>query len=165
MSRPIDNDLSRLKTLCKAVYYILTILTAGLIVLIALMALAFIVETLEPGTITGGEDPVAMSTVAVMAFMFVIAAMIVVMLRNIAKSIYREYSPFTRTNVRRFELISIVCLLPIATIPLIYIDTSMTVIDIASIVIGSLLASATIYILALVFRYGSWLQKESDETL
>ena len=165
MSRPIDNDLSRLKSLCRAVYYILTLLTAGLIALIALMALAFIVEALEPGAITGGDAPVAMSAVAVMAFMLVIATLIVVMLRNIAKSIYREYSPFTRTNVRRFELISIVCLLPIAMIPLIYIDTPLTVTDMASIVIGSLLASATIYILALAFRYGSWLQKESDETL
>ena len=38
----MDNDLGRLKTLCRALYYILTLLTAGLIVLVALMLLVFL---------------------------------------------------------------------------------------------------------------------------
>lgn len=161
----MDNDLGRLKTLCRALYYILTLLTAGLIVLVALMLLVFVVEAADPGTITGGEDPVSISMVVAVTLMLVIATVIVIMLRNIAKSIYKEYSPFTRTNVRRFEFIALACLLTIVLVPLVNMDTPLTAADVAGFVIGAVLAAATFYILALVFRYGSWLQKESDETL
>lgn len=161
----MDNDLGRLKTLCRALYYILTPLTAGLIVLVALMLLVFVVEAADPGTITGSEDPVSISMVVAVTLMLVIATVIVIMLRNIAKSIYKEYSPFTRTNVRRFEFIALACLLTIVLVPLVNMDTPLTAADVAGFVIGAVLAAATFYILALVFRYGSWLQKESDETL
>ena len=161
----MDNDLGRLKTLCRGLYYILTLLTAGLIVLVALMLLVFVVEAADPGAVTDGEDPVSMSMVAAATLMLVIATIVVIMLRNIAKSIYKEYSPFTHTNVRRFEFISLACLLTIALVPLVHMDTPLTATDVAGFVIGAVLAAATFYILALVFRYGSWLQKESDETL
>lgn len=161
----MDNDLGRLKTLCRALYYILTLLTAGLIVLVALMLLVFVVEAANPGAVTAGEDPVSMSMVVAVTLMLVIATIVVIMLRNIAKSIYKEYSPFTHTNVRRFEFISLACLLTIALVPLVNMDTQLTAADVAGFIIGAVLAAATFYILALVFRYGSWLQKESDETL
>ena len=161
----MDNDLGRLKTLCRALYYILTLLTAGLIVLVAFMLLVFVVEAADPGAVTDGEDPVSMSMVTAATLMLVIATIVVIMLRNIAKSIYKEYSPFTHTNVRRFEFISLACLLTIALVPLVNMDTQLTAADVAGFIIGAVLAAATFYILALVFRYGSWLQKESDETL
>ena len=79
------------------------------------------------------------------------------------------YSPFTERNVRLITILSVIYLvMPVVlTVSLCTGESDWTLIAVAAAIIflPSLFVAALLYMLALVFRYGCWLQKESDETL
>ena len=161
--RIMDNDLGRLKTICRGLYYILMLFTAALIILVAMLALADVAIIVNPGL--GSEVGISAPQMTVVLIIFVFALAIVYVLQSITKSIYREYSPFTPANAKRFQTIAVLCLLALVCMPVMNVIEPLTASDVAIIILAMLLMSTTFYVLSLVFRYGSWLQKESDETL
>ena len=161
--RIMDNDLGRLKTICRVLYYILMLFTFALIILVAMLALADVAILVNPGL--GSEVGISAPQMTVVLIIFVFALAIVYVLQSITKSIYREYSPFTPANAKRFQTIAVLCLLALVCMPIVNVIEPLTASDVAIIILAMLLMSTTFYVLSLVFRYGSWLQKESDETL
>ena len=80
-------------------------------------------------------------------------------------SVYREYTPFTADNV---ELLKHACWIYLAAavlLPLLELATDGGISGAVFMFLGTLMVSTVMYCLALVFRYGGVLQKESDETL
>ena len=161
--RIMDNNLGRLKTICRVLYYILMLFTFALIILVAMLALADVAILVNPGL--GSEVGISAPQMTVVLIIFVFALAIVYVLQSITKSIYREYSPFTPANAKRFQTIAVLCLLALVCMPIVNVIEPLTASDVAIIILAMLLMSTTFYVLSLVFRYGSWLQKESDETL
>ena len=159
----MDNDLGRLKTICRVIYYILMLFTVALVILVAALALADVAILIHPEF--GSENGMTAPKVTVVLIIFVLALAIVYILSSITKSIYREYSPFTPANAKRFQTVAVLCLLALVCMPIMNAIERLTASDIAIIILSMLLMSTTFYVLSLVFRYGSWLQKESDETL
>lgn len=167
----MDRDLTRLKTLCRGLYYVLLLIAVVLLAVTVIVVAALVLVMVDPGLasdlelgIDEGNVPIAVGLMVVI-LAFVLVTVIVMM--SIAKSIYREYTPFTKTNVRRLEVLAMAfLLLPVPLAPLVYVLMGeLTAEDVILFSVGSVLTAAVFYCLALVFRYGSWLQKESDETL
>ena len=80
-------------------------------------------------------------------------------------SIYRDHSPFTNGNVVRLKSLGWTYLISSVFLALLDFVSNSSVSDALFLCLGSLLVSVVMYCLALVFRYGCLLQKESDETL
>lgn len=169
----MDRDLGRLKKMCGGLYYVLLIVSVAMVVLAVMMVATTCLILADPslGTdmeidadITAGS---AATAVALIAVLVLFCLVVVFELMSIAKSIYREYTPFTKRNVTRLETLALACLLlPVLLSPLMYVLTGdLTVSDVVVTCLGSVLTAAVFYCLALVFRYGCWLQRESDETL
>ena len=159
----MDNDLGRLKTICRVIYYILMLFTVALVILVAALALADVAILIHPEF--GSENGMTAPKVTVVLIIFVFALAIVYILSSITKSIYREYSPVWPAKAKRFQTVAELCLLALVYMPIMNAIERLTASDIAIIILSMLLMSTTFYVLSLVFRYGSWLQKESDETL
>lgn len=85
------------------------------------------------------------------------------------RSISREYSPFTARNTRRLTVLSAIYIVfpaPLTALMVSGVTDPGAALVIALIAFTPfLLIAATVYMLALVFRYGCFLQRESDETL
>ena len=100
--RIMDNDLGRLKTICRGLYYILMLFTAALIILVAMLALADVAIIVNPGL--GSEVGISAPQMTVVLIIFVFALAIVYVLQSITKSIYREYSPFSHSACASFSI-------------------------------------------------------------
>lgn len=174
----MNNDLSRLKILCRILFVVLILITAIVLISLVTMLACIAIEIVEPGAISsvinvpGGSGTTAshgqtLGILTMLTILVGLSAAMTVMLMNIARSISREYSPFTAKNVNRLEVVSLLYLAsPVAMAPLIYyvaggIDAGTVI----GLTLGSILIAAVFYCIALVFRYGAYLQKESDETL
>lgn len=165
----MENDLTRLKLLCRGLYYVLIAIAALMVLASAVLVVTVVVAYISPESmvVEGIDAGQAVMILAILAIMVVLALFVIVMLMNIARSIYREYSPFTPKNVRRLEVISLLYLvLPVVFLPLEYgVLGEVGVGDVLLAVFTGVISAAIFYCLALVFRYGAWLQNESDETL
>lgn len=169
----MDRDLGRLKRMCGGLYYVLLIVSVAMIIVAVMMVAALGLLIADPSLAADFELEVditsgsAATAVALVAVLVLFCLVVVFELMSIAKSIYREYTPFTKKNVTRLETLALVCLLlPVLLSPLMYVLTGdLTVSDVVITCLGSMITAAVFYCLALVFRYGCWLQKESDETL
>ncbi len=166
----MDNDLGRLKALCRGLFFVLLLLTVIIAMGICLLVSGAFIEIDSPGTVSGEAGLSGEEFIAVVGFgivVMVVSLVVLVMLMNIASAIYREYSPFTIKNVKRLEVIALTyLLLPVVISPMIYaVLGELTALEIILLSFSSVLMAAIFYCLSLVFRYGCWLQKESDETL
>lgn len=170
----MDSDLRRLKSICKWCNVgtkILSVITVMCMVATAILmvAVVFNPDILLEGSITidGVEGVLTESQFLIyttlLMFMLLVASAIVMTVGSIFKSICREYSPFIEENYRRFRRVAELVLLTLVFIPIrLTIGESV---DVLSEVISTLTVTVLIYVLALIFRYGQYLQKESDETL
>ena len=166
----MDKDLGRLKILCRGLFYVLLLLTVVISLTLCLVTLGAALEIVDPGQLSGEVGMPSGETLAMLGFVIIVLAVaivVLVMLMNIARSIYREYSPFTIKNVKRLEVIALAyLLLPVIIAPMMYaVLGGLGNLDVILLGVSSVLMAAIFYCLALVFRYGCLLQKESDETL
>lgn len=170
----MDNDLTRLKLLSKGVMVVMGVMAVAMCALAALMLVCVWFEIVDPGFISGEvplDPPQVVALFLLVAVVLVLVGVVFLMLMSITLAISREYSPFTKKNVKRFKTIALTYLvLPFVLTALIYfvvdgLGTVDVVSTFATIFIIGLVDAAVFYMLALVFDYGCWLQKESDETL
>ena len=85
--------------------------------------------------------------------------------RKLMNSIHDEYSPFTAENVESLKHVSVIYLVSSVLLAALELLTNGNISGAVFMFLGSMLISVVMYCLALVFRYGGVLQKESDETL
>lgn len=163
----MNNDLSRLKILSRGLYYILVLIAVVVVVVTLALAVGAVIEMTDPGWIGPelGENALWLIIAAFIVVLFVLA--FVLSLMGIARSICRDYSPFTQENVKRLNMLAVISLLvPVVCTPMLYMARGeLTAGDVAGLAVPGVLFAAIVYCLSLVFRYGCWLQKESDETL
>lgn len=170
----MDSGLNRLKMICKWCH-VGTCLVSVVIIVLILALLSLI------GLVTLYPDAVDMSTIHVDEFdgeltagqfvglcilttlMLILLLAILIILGNIFKSISKEYSPFIESNYRRLMIVASLTLLSLIFVP--FENIIGLNVDYVSNTITILFVSLLIYSLALIFRYGQYLQKESDETL
>ena len=165
-----DKDLGRLKTLCRGLFFVLLILTVLVAMVICILVSGVAIEVLEPGTVSDEVGIPHGNLLSLMGFGIVsmsVSLVVLIMMMNISGAIHREYSPFTGKNVKRLEVVALAyLLLPVVVAPMVYsVVGELTAFDVVVLSFASVLLAMVFYCLSLVFRYGSWLQKESDETL
>lgn len=167
-----DRDLRRLKTFSRGSSILLLLITVLLVVSAATLAIGIAAILMEPSSFTDefGMTPgqIAVFGIGLVVAMGLIAATFAILFW-IMHSISREYSPFTAKNVRRLTVLSAIFVIIPALLTASMVS-GMTDLGAALVIaliafIPFLLVAATIYMLALVFRYGCFLQRESDETL
>ncbi len=166
----MDNDLRRLKTLCGGLFFVLLLLTVIIAMAICVVVSGTVIEMSDPGLVSDYLGISSDRFVVIAGFGAVVmgvSLVVLVMMLNITNAIYREYSPFTIKNVKRLEVIFLAyLLLPVIVSPMIYaVIGELTALEVIILSFSSVLMAAIFYCLSLVFRYGCWLQKESDETL
>ena len=165
----MDSDLGRLKMLSRCVFVVMGLLTLAVIALSVLLIVGLWVEVNDPGSISEDimDSDQMVAFIACVVVMLLLVAVVLLMLANVARAISREYSPFTRKNVKRLETISVAYLImPFVIIALGYIIVDGTSpFEIVVLLLSGMIMAAVFYMLALIFDYGCWLQKESDETL
>lgn len=86
-------------------------------------------------------------------------------IHDIMCSIRDEHSPFTEINTARMKMISLIYLGSSFIILLLEALAGRSVFQAVFVFLGCLLISVVMYCLALMCRYGTGLQRESDETL
>lgn len=170
----MDKDLGRLKAICRWCFIGTKVLSALVIFSIVATIVLAIFVILNPQILI--DYPIEIETtgdnmsmlqfliyVSVLVFTLLVALAIVITLGGIFKSIYEEYSPFVQENYIRFKRVSLLVLLTMVFIPAkCYVGfTTNAMTDFMS----SLTIAVLIYAIALIFHYGQYLQKESDETL
>ncbi|MBR4182051.1 MAG: DUF2975 domain-containing protein [Candidatus Methanomethylophilaceae archaeon] len=171
----MKGNLNTLKKIC---HYASAAMLVGAVVLAALIGFTLV---LSAGTATGdggfsdllstwvgANDVTAASGIAAVVEMLMILSLglvTVVVIYRFMKAIEREHSPFNTENVDAMRFLSKTYL--IFSVLFAVVDwiarESLTIA--MFLFFGSILVGVVIYCLALAFRYGSVLQKESDETL
>lgn len=145
------------------------VLMASAAFMVCGMGMALIDPSAFEGVQVEGFDGLTQSqALALFAFaMLVFGAMSVTFwtLSRIMTAISREYSPFTQDNVVRLTRIAYVFLGVSAVLLVLGLVTSARLDSVVSTIIVFLVAAVGVYSMALIFRYGAALQKESDETL
>ena len=167
-----DNDLRRLKKFSRGSSVLLLLVTVLLVMSTATLAIGIAAILMEPSSFA---DEFGLTSCQIAAFgIGLIAAMALIaatfaILFWIMRSISREYSPFTVRNARRLTVLSAVYVVfpvPLTASMVSGVTDPGTALVIVLIAFTPfLLIAATVYMLALVFRYGCFLQRESDETL
>ena len=171
----MKGNLATLKKICR---YASFVMTAGAAILSVMLA-AFLVlgvgsalgvesasRFLEAWTGADSSDSVGFAAAFVeMALILALGIVTVVAVRGFMLSIYREHSPFTERNVDVMRLLSKTYLAASVLISIADWFARGSVAVATFLFFGSVLVGVVIYCLALAFRYGGVLQKESDETL
>lgn len=168
-----EGNLERLKGICRiggAAMLVLIVVTAACTVL---MLCALVVSVLDPGMVEGiardlGDGTSADGlTLQFLSGVLQFAALTVTfwILHGLMRDISREYSPFTQANVRRFRLLAIVFLVLPALLLALYLASPESFDGVPGLMAACLVAALVFYSISLVFRYGAFLQKESNETL
>ncbi len=102
-----DKDLGRLKILYRGLFYILFLVLVVVMAVLALIGAVLEWEFLDPGFI-GEKAPEFQLTVFVLLMWALLFFLVVcVMLMNIVRSIYCEYSSFMTKNVMCLEVIGV----------------------------------------------------------
>ncbi len=177
LQSPTDDGLNRLKTACRYCSWVALALEIVVLASVALVTFTIIVLMAVPSAVDSfyaeGFDVDFSSGQAALLMLMVdllllTALIILMLLRNIMRDISREYTPFTQNNIQRLRRMSVVLVvLPVASaLSYMAINPSGTwLTDGLSLILSGLIASAFVYSLSLIFRYGASLQKQSDETL
>ena len=182
----LSEDLSKLTKISKIGAIFARILMAVTIICTIVATVLLVVIYLNPDIITdivnaaGGKInniPIEDIDIKAVASVFAVSVMVLgplgftvlYFVNQMFTNIYRNNTPFTEDNARCLEIIAV--LLVIYTIITAIFDGVMQwVIDIPfyqsyGVGISPLLVAVLLYFLALVFRHGAALQKQSDETL
>ena len=147
----------------------MAVLIAGIVAVTLLMAASFvdadlIMENMKPAAISVGQLR-ALALIAAAACLF--GLVIMYHINRIFMNIHRNNTPFTEDNVRDLRVIALLVLVVTIVLPIMSEASAYAAGEAA--VIGfnpfTLLMAFIIYILSLIFSYGTELQRESDETL
>ena len=181
MFLPIDfvpsgmrGDLHTLKKVCKyasVVMFIGEIVFAALAV--AIVVLGIVAQFSDSGKDflldligSDGSDGVkSFASFIVVLSIFVLGFITVRMIHDTMVSIMTEYSPFIPENARRTKIVSISFLVAAFLFLLFGILAGKGIIELLFLFFGSILVSVVMYCITIIVRYGTLLQKESDETL
>lgn len=171
----MKGNLDTLKKIC---HYASAVMLAGAVALAALVAMTL---ALAAGAASGMEDAADLlsawvgaeavssaSGVAAVSEMLMILSLglvTVVVIYRFMKAIEREHSPFNTANVDSMRFLSKMYLVFAALFAAADWIARGSLTVAMFLLFGSILVGVVIYCLALAFRYGSVLQKESDETL
>ncbi len=171
----MKGNLNTLKKIC---HYASAVMLVGAVVLAALIVLTL---ALSAGTAIGdagfsdmlstwvGTDKITdasgIAAVVEMLMILSLGLVTVIVIYRFMKAIEREHSPFNTANVDSMRFLSKTYLI-FAVLFAVADWVARENLTIAMFLFfGSVLVGVVIYCLALAFRYGSVLQKESDETL
>ncbi len=149
-------DFRKLKILCRVLFYILLLVSVIMMAVLILIGVALVWEFLDPRFIgeEAPESPLVLLALLMVVLLFFLVVCVILM--NIARSIYREYSPFTIKNVRRLEVIGVAYLFfPALVSPLLYLALwDIIALEVISIILSCVLMAGIFYCLSLVFMYG-----------
>ena len=165
----MKGDLNTLKKVCM---YASKVMFAGQVVLGLIIAATVILGAVSllsdgfadevSGWIGGDMSPIASMEALLILVMGFITLRIVC---GFMDSIQRNHSPFTQGNVDRLKALSWTYLVSSVFLAVLEYLAHGSVSNAIFLCLGSLLVCVVMYCLALIFRYGGLLQKESDETL
>ncbi len=171
----MKGDLSTLKKVC---LYGSKVMAVGTAVLGAVIAAILILGACSPfsdaaadalWSIMGleSEDPSLKKACLYICMLtvFALAVFTVGQLRRIMASIHSEHSPFTETNTSRAIAMSKVYIAGAIVLGATELIGGSGPAAAAFMFFGCILLSAVLYMFALIIRYGSVLQNESDHTL
>lgn len=112
------------------------------------------------------EAPIyKISATAKMVLIWLIGAITVKGIHDIMRDVCNEHSPFTEKNTKRMIDISLIYLGVAFVFLILDLIIGSSPILTVFVFLGCILISVVMYCLGLMCRYGSLLQKESDETL
>ena len=171
----MKGDLSTLKKVCR---YASVVMFIGEIVF-ALLVIATIglgiasqfsdsAKDILTDLVSAKDYDDALGTVSsfiVMTLIFALGFLTVWMVHDIMVSITTEYSPFVIENANRIKTLSLAFLFSSVFLLVFGILAGKGVTELLFLFFGSLMVSVVMYCLTIVCRYGTLLQKESDETL
>ena len=166
-------DLHTLKKVCR---YASVVMLAGEIAFLALIVATLALGVMSFGSADmreffigifrcGGSDLSLIAATLEMALIFVAMFVTVKAIHDIMVSIQNEHSPFLVANANRFKTVCLAYL--ILSVPLTVLEylTRDDVVTAIIVLLVCMLITVCLYCLTIVFRYGSMLQTESDQTL
>ncbi len=171
----MKGDLNTLRKVC---LYASKVMLAGEVVLAALIlftvavgigsvfsdTLGGLLDTVV-GSLRGGSDGGDLPLVVETVLILVLGLVTVHIVHGFMDSITREHSPFTQGNVSRLKAASWLYLGASVLLLVVEYVASGSISGAVFLCLGCMMVCVVMYCLALVFRYGGVLQKESDETL
>ena len=172
----MKGDLSTLKKVCM---YGSKVMLAGTVVLLA-VAVALVVLGASTVFWDGGKDILSgilgfdtgsassvrtFSSLAELVCVFLLATETVRRIYLVMVSIHTEHSPFNETNTGRVLRLSQIYLVAAIAMGILGLLGPHGALFAAFVFFGCILVSVILYSLALIVRYGSVLQNESDHTL
>lgn len=169
----MSDALNRLNKLSRYVCIGLKLLMVLLGFAIAAMAIALIAILMNPDwlaqiypDLTYGDAVVMMSSILTFTIVGFIAFFLA---HRLFKNIYTNHTPFLDQNVKDLKYIAMVVLVGAILSPIIVfaiaVGNDVTFDPTVEINFGLFMMAFLVYLLSLVFKYGTALQKESDETL
>lgn len=169
----MNDDLVRLKRISGILSIILLVFMIAIASMAMLLACGLVLAVTVPEFLDAFVQELDMKPEWIYAFIGIatlalcLMTIILLMLRNITKAIHKNYSPFTKENVKRLMVIATLYLvMPFVSIAIIILTIGgMTLMEALVMIAASAVMAAIFYMLALIFDYGCQLQKESDETL
>ena len=171
----MKGDLSTLKKVCKyasAVMLIGEFVFAALVIATIAMGIAAQFSDswrdifIDWVSAKDYNDPLkTTSSFIVTTLIYVLGFITVWMVHDLMVSIKTEYSPFVPENAKRIKTISMAFLFASVFLLVFGILAGKGITEIAFLFFGSLMVAVVMYCLTIVCRYGTLLQKESDETL
>ena len=170
----MKGDLHTLKKVCKyasTVMFIGEIVFAGMI--LAMLVLGIVSQFSDSGKDflldligSNGSDGVkTFASFIVILLIFILGLITVWMVHDTMVSIMTEYSPFIPENAKRVKTVSLSFLFASVLFLAFGLLAGKGVAELLFLFFGSLLVSVVMYCLTIIVRYGTLLQKESDETL
>lgn len=125
----------------------------------------FVAEVFSPPDTYGSIQAMLIIVIAGGAVGFVILYVV----NHLFMNIYRNHTPFMDENVKDLKYLSILVLVEALIVPIVGLTAAYTLdanLDTTlNFNIAFLFMAFLLYIVSLIFRYGTALQKESDETL
>lgn len=166
-------DLHTLKRVCSyasvamwigSIAFIL--LTSAVIILGIMSFSSPDIRTMFTGLIKCGNGDLALASAIIeMTLAFIAAYIVIKTMYFIMKSIQNEHSPFTQDNAERFKMITVTLLGAAIILPIFEYMNRSDIIVTVCLCLFLVLLTVVSYCITIMFRYGSILQKESDETL
>jgi len=100
----------------------------------------------------------------------IVGLAIMYFINRLFTNIHKSNALFTDDNVRDLRIIAILLAVAAVVITIVSVLTIVFLLDTADVVVGfnplvMLLTASVVYIVSLIFSYGTELQKQSDETL
>jgi uncharacterized membrane protein len=158
-----EKDAESLRRICRIGHIVLII---GIVVMAIVAAVSLAGAVLDMADHGSGHGDVPKLVAGAVGSVFVLVVLMV--LDRVVRDISLGGTPFTYENADRLKLMAI--LFAIGTIAVIACHAGLSlVLDVpigdASIDLGSLVTAAIVYVISLIFRYGTKLQIESDNTV